>query len=196
LKLKFKSKRNTVLLRDNIVEKHCASIELANIELQILEQLKKAEVNVPQVYSQNGAVLKMEYIPGKTLPDLIEEYEASAAMGELSYNEAAMEIVKWFDDFYHAVSIGEIRGDVNGRNFIFYNNQCWGVDFEERIYGTKEQDMGRLIAFVLTYDPPHTTVKTAFTNSLLYHGVNVLKLDAQEICRWRDLEFHAMLKRR
>jgi len=196
LKLKFKSKRNTVLLRNNIVEKHCASVELANIELQILEQLKKAGVNVPQVYSQNGAVLKMEYIPGKTLPDLIEEYEASVTTDELSCNGVAMEIIKWFDDFYRAVATEEIRGDVNGRNFIFNNNQCWGVDFEERIYGTKEQDIGRLIAFVLTYDPPHTTVKTAFASSLLYHGVNILKLDAQEICRWRDLEFQAMLKRR
>ena len=91
---------------------------------------------------------------------------------------------------------GEIRGDVNGRNFIFDGSQCWGIDFEEKVYGTKEQDAGRLIAFVLTYDPPGTSLKSLLAESLLRHAVNMFAVNPKEVYHWRDLEFQAMRKRR
>ena len=195
--IKFKSKRNAVLLRDGIVEKHFNSAEAAALEALALQNLQAAGLNVPKVYALDGSVLKMQYLAGETLPDLIERWEGCSAAADIEAIAAA--IIDWFAKFYNAVATDkttEIRGDVNGRNFLFNAGHCWGVDFEEKVYGTKEQDIGRLIAFIVTYNPPGTQIKTQLASAVLHKAKQVLDIDEQEILRWRDSELLAMQQRR
>jgi len=195
--VRFKSKRNTVLLHDGVVEKHFSTIEAAAFEAGELGRLKAENVHVPEVYALDGAVIKMQYIPGETLPDLIARFENASDLPDIQ--AVADKIIGWLNEFYRAIdtdTTGEIRGDVNGRNFIFDGACCWGVDFEEKSCGIKAQDIGRLIAFVLTYDPPETSVKVMLANKLLQKAVQVFQIESEEICRHRDLEFGAMAQRR
>ena len=92
--------------------------------------------------------------------------------------------------------IREIRGDINGRNFLWDGEHCWGVDFEEYACGVIEEDIGRLIAFVLTYDPPGTEIKTVFADRLLYEACRVLSADEDAVLFYRDQEFTAISARR
>jgi len=193
----FRSKRNKVLLRGGIVEKHFASIEAASYEAAALERLYAAGVSAPELIVREGCIIKMRYISGETLPDVIARLEKTEDRSALK--QAADEIIRWLGSYYRAVdtdNTGEIRGDVNGRNFLFDGKRCWGVDFEEPATGVKEQDIGRLVAYVLTYDPPGTTVKKAFADRLLDTAEQTLGADVTVVCHYRDQEQGAMRARR
>jgi len=214
--LKFASKKNEVLLRDGVVEKHASSIESAVFEGMRLQKLRGAGIPVPALISCEGSVLKLEYISAETLPDLIDRLEKlqnglvdfrdlsqSPSLLDLSVlselETAANAVIDWLSEFYRAISsekTGEIRGDVNGRNFLLTGGSCVGVDFEEQVFGTKEQDIGKLVAFVLTYDPQGTEIKAEFARKLMQRAVQVLNIDEKEAVRQRDLELAAMQMRR
>ena len=193
----FRSKRNKVILHNGMVEKHFTSAKNAAFEASMLERLYAAGARVPRLVTREKAVLKMEYISGETIPDFLTHMEYCP--DELTLYKAADNIIAWLGDFYCAVNTektGEIRGDVNGRNFIWDGGQCWGVDFEERATGTKEQDIGRLIAYVLSYDPPGTPVKNKLADRLLQNAVSKLGVDFKTVLQVRDREFIAMQARR
>jgi len=190
----FRSKRNTVVLRGGVVEKHLSSVESAEFELAMLEKLYKSGVKVPYPVTKEGSKLKMPYIRSETLPDLFARLESSSDQSEVI--KAADELVNWFEDFYKAVEPGEIRGDVNGRNFLWDGEHWRGVDFEERAFGEKEQDIGRVIAFALTYDPPGTPVKILFAERVLRGAVKILNIDPAVVLKYRDREFADMNLRR
>lgn len=214
--MKFASKKNEVLLRDGVVEKHASSIESAVFEGMRLQKLRGAGIPVPALISCEGSVLKLEYISAETLPDLIDRLEKlqnglvdfrdlsqSPSLLDLSVlselETAANAVIDWLSEFYRAISsekTGEIRGDVNGRNFLLTGGSCVGVDFEEQVFGTKEQDIGKLVAFVLTYDPQGTEIKAEFARKLMQRAVQVLNIDEKEAVRQRDLELAAMQMRR
>ena len=207
--MKFDSKRNKVFLTDGIVVKQFACEKSASFEMEQLQRLRVAGVLVPSVLFCEGFELGLEYVSGETLPDFIErlerlqcERQASsmpypAVLSELE--AAAAAIICWLSDFYRAVDsekTGEIRGDVNGRNFLLDGACCIGVDFEERCFGTREQDIGRLVAFVITYTPQGTEVKAEFARMLMQNAVQILGVDATEVERQRDLELKAIIDRR
>jgi RIO-like serine/threonine protein kinase len=156
----FKSRRNRVWLEDGRVHKLILSgAEAARAEADILRRLSDAGVAVPRLFDINGDVLILEYIKGATLTEEIErEMLAGEILAEL--------IARWFADFY-AVFPGRIRGDVNCRNFIITPDaRVYGVDFEDLQYGRKEADLGRMTAFILTYDPAYTDYKKKLAQSL------------------------------
>ncbi|MCL2695946.1 MAG: phosphotransferase, partial [Clostridiales bacterium] len=157
---KFYSKRNTVILRDSLVEKRVASPAAAALEAAMLTQLHAAGVPVPELIAQEGSTIKMSYIDGEPLPDLLTRLETAHCERDTAHS-IADSLIEWLADFYRAMD-GQIRGDVNGRNFLWDGARWWGVDFEQRETGERAQDIGRLLAFVLTYDPPNTPIKRAF----------------------------------
>ena len=193
----FLSKRNYVQLNSGVVEKYFKSPEAAVFETEMLERLLRLGVRVPAVIKQEDCVLKMSYISGITIPDLLENLEITQDQYKLE--KAADGIMGWLEDFYNAVDtkgMGEIRGDVNGRNFLFDGEYVWGVDFEKRVRGKKEQDIGRLIAFILTYNPPGTQIKQLFADRVIYKAVQTLKADEEAIRHYQGMELDAMKKRR
>jgi len=193
----FRSKRNTVILRGGVVEKRVASVEAASFEAAMLEKLYAAGISVPKLITSEGCVIKMGYVAGETLPAFLTRLEKTPDLSALL--SAADETIRWFEGFYRAVDhdkTGEIRGDVNGRNFLYNGGCCRSLDFEERTTGAKEQDIGRLIAYVITYRPPNTPVKTAFADRLLRAAVETFDADTAAVIRFRDQELAAMRVRR
>lgn len=199
VRLKFVSRRNKVYLTDGVVEKHFVSEEAANFEAAQLNRLRENGLDVPLVFECQKAVLKMEYFTGEVLPDFIDRLESLDKYDPCEIEAAATGIIKWLREYYLAVNTdltGEIRGDVNGRNFLIEGGLCRGIDFEERIFGPKEQDIGRLIAYTLTYDPQGTKIKALLAEKLLSSAVSMLGVSEQEVLRHRELEFEAMAERR
>ncbi len=41
-----------------------------------------------------------------------------------------------------------LKGDCNLRNFIYFKNQIYGLDFEEEIYGDPRLDLGEICFFI------------------------------------------------
>jgi len=199
LKSDFKSKKNKVIFLNGLIEKHMNSRDVAIIEADKLKLLFNAGVRVPKIISQENNILKLEYVKGATITDFIEHIEM-----EHNFNPDQIEhlincLISWLNDFYNAVShdkTGEIRGDVNFRNFIFDGIHCWGIDFEEQVFGTKEQDIGRMIAFILSYHPPNTYIKNLLVERLLDRAIAELTLNQSKIFQWCDNELEAIAIRR
>ena len=193
----FFSKRNKVFLRGGIVVKRFSDPESAETESELLRGYYLAGVPVPQVYERQNNEIWMEYIPGDTIPDFLLRMEKKLDCALLE--KAAQELCRWFELFYEAVDhtrSGEIRGDVNGRNFIIASNLVVSVDFEERAFGSAEQDIGRLLAFICTYKLSETSVKRRFSRVFARVAVERLSLSTQETLKEFRLELSAMKKRR
>jgi len=192
----FISKRNQIFLRDGLVVKRLTGPEQAVEEAENLFRLYQAGVSVPRVMKQIHNEIIMEYIPGETIPDFLERMEAER--DEALLRQTAQRLFLWFKQFYEAVDYGrtgEIRGEVNGRNFIIAENRVVSVDFEERAFGKAEQDIGRLLAFIRTYDLA-VSVKRHFSRLFESAVLEGLRLPAREIHREYRLERIAMIKRR
>lgn len=156
------SKRNRVLLvrfdGHPYIIKHYSDREGAKREAQTLELLYTNNTAVPKVLHRTESALVLEYLQGRIYADLTEE------AGE----RYAAALCEWFKCFYHAVP-GKLRGDVNLRNFIYREGTCYGLDFEDALVkGGPETDLGRLLAYLMTYDPPMTPLKRS--NASIYFG--------------------------
>jgi len=157
--MKFYSKRNNVQLVNGQVHK-CSPTAL--IEAQLLRQLHANGVGVPQVISAQHKLLVLEYLPGTPLPDVVESGDYNPVL-------LAQALCIWFAAFSQACP-GMLRGDVNGRNFLYDGTQIFAVDFEEHLQpGSLTCDCGRLAAFLATYDTPHRAKQTQLVHALMQH---------------------------
>jgi len=188
----FKSKRNQVFFSGDVVIKRLPTADAAEAEAVRLRALRAAGVDVPEVFGVHDGEITMAYVRGETVPDYLEHpTEAPDAV--------AAALCDWFERFWAAVDhacTGEIRGDVNGRNFIITDGRVVGVDFEERAYGSRERDIGRLLAFIHTYDLPGRRVQRRFATLFYRETLERLGLSAPEVLRQYKLERRAMRTRR
>ena len=208
--IRFKSKKNEVLLCNGIVEKHHALPEAAAFEANMLKSLRAKGLAVPRVFSIENNLIKMEYIEGLTLPDLIDDLENKGhSIGDVE--KIAEAVITWLSEFFIAIDTrrtGKGRGDINGRNFIFDGEKIWGIDFEEESlnrlpspaekteFDVVEKDIARLMAFVLNYDPPNTHLKIELSNSILSFAEAILSVNAETVLRRCQQETDALLSRR
>ncbi len=140
--MRFKSKKNLVFLENGVVVKEFKDEAALKREAETLLALKAAGLAVPSLLNKEGKRLFLEYIPGETYEALVEEMDF----------EKADSLARWLVD-YHRIT-NSLRGDVNLRNFIWSKAGCLGVDFEEVPQkGEGETDMGRIVAFAVTYSP-------------------------------------------
>ncbi|MDR2167805.1 MAG: hypothetical protein LBE35_08170 [Clostridiales bacterium] len=173
----FKSKRNIVLLNRGVVEKYHASVEAAAYEAEMLRKLHKNGLAVPRLISLEENLVKMEYIAGLTLPDLIDKWEAKPPSSD-AVNFVAEGLIIWLANFYAATGTENCgRGDINGRNFIFDGEKIWGIDFEDHAAESAEADIALLAAYILTYNPTNTPLKQALTARILQQAAEILNLD-------------------
>jgi len=199
----FKSRRNKVWREGEIVYKQfChhdgermeAVLARAAYEAETLEHLRRHGVFVPQLISCKKDIIAMEYIKSINLVDFIELAENVNMHTEVGAVVGG--IVGWFNGFYSAKS-GQNRGDVNGRNILITPaGRVAGVDFEEPCYGKKEVDVGKLIAFVLTYEPKYTEFKTTFANMLVDEFIDRFDVDKNAIEYEKNIELAQMQARR
>jgi tRNA A-37 threonylcarbamoyl transferase component Bud32 len=161
---RFESKKHTVcyVLMDNQprVLKWFAPGFKGNIEteFQVLQQAS-SRLTLPTIFEKDNEnnVLIMGYIPGKNLGDILDD-----SLVNLGEKQTMMCLLaQWFAQFHTFFRKDmkfRIRGDPNVRNFLF-NNQMWGVDFEESRNGNPGDDIGGLCASLLTFDPMFTSEK-------------------------------------
>jgi len=186
--MQFFSKRNTVTLRGGLVYKQAKDPKAAALEASILRELYSHGVAVPEVVSHEGSLLVLEYLPGEPLPDII-------GRGGVDPEAIAAALCDWFAAFYDAAP-GELRGDVNGRNFLYDGKKIHGVDFEERCHGPKARDAGRLAAFIETYETRERAGQAALSRAFMMGFSERFHCKTSEILAERESELAAMRLRR
>ena len=191
---RFISKRNKVYVKDGLVFKEFENINVAKFEIEYLIRLKDKGVAVPFVVDTYDNTLVLEYIEGLTIPDFLESSDSYSRSETVSKH-----LADWFSCFYRAVeyeTTSEIRGDVNGRNFIITDDQVFSVDFEEKIYGRMSTDLGRLLAFITTYTVKNTSAKDMLCYFLLDDFCSNLSIDSDSILYEKTKEMDSMKIRR
>ena len=197
----------------------------ASTEAETLRRLFERSVAVPRLIALDGDTLTLEYIAGTTLTEAIEFCESGApppgvssltAAGEWAANATgtsapplsatppillaeglARLTALWFGAFYAAAPAGARRGDVNCRNFILTPaGGLYGVDFESLPAGDKETDLGRLTAYILTYEPPYTIFKKRLSAALTDAFTDMFGADRGLSLREQAAELDAMRLRR
>ena len=193
-KMYFKSKRNAVRLNaHNIVEKHHKDSTAAKFESKRLVLLHDKGLAVPKLLSVKDNVIEMEYVQAITLPDLIDTWEETPDLN--AQTRATVSIVNWLEKYYEIMN-PETRGDINGRNFLFDGKQVWGVDFEESGYSTIVEDIGLLLAYILTYSPKFTSIKEAFANQIAFHASEAFDIASETVLQSQAAALGMLYSRR
>ena len=116
-------------------------------EMQRLRLLHAHGLNVPKVLFHQPCVAFLEDLGTQTYVDVLDAHEKESA-----FLPPFSALLDFLFAFYKATNT--LRGDVNLRNFLYRDGICFGVDFEDPpVSGEAERDAGRMLAFVLTYDP-------------------------------------------
>ena len=114
---------------------------------------------IPTLYGidYHNNFLILHYIKGKNLCDIINSEDTSFN----SKLKIIILLAKWFLKFHEYFKTKKkffIRGDSNLRNFLF-NNQIWGVDFEESRFGEPVEDIACMCSSILSTNPMFTKDK-------------------------------------
>ena len=179
---KFFSRRNKVYLvsdgEKQLIYKQYTDAETCAREKTNLEMLASCGLTVPQIEGGADKALLLSYLNGLTYEQVLRKYE----QGLLNDEQAAAAfaaLIKWLEKYFVATK-GALRGDVNLRNFLYLPNQtCVGIDFEDRlINGDISKDIGRILAFIATYEPPFSDKKLLLCSHLL----NVIDINSPFYC--------------
>jgi hypothetical protein len=203
----FTSKKNQVQLvqedldprRPPRVLKTMADPIRAEREAQILEFLSD-RISVPKLLARKDNSLLLEYIPGVTLADWLEQAEKENPNRVTREVEDQLEsLLQWLTGFYIALEQGlgkaGIMGDVNLRNFIV-GETLTGIDFEEVGDGHPSEDLGKIAAFILMYAPERTPWKLQLVDFWLTRAGQVFSLQRQLLVNEMQKELEAMQIRR
>jgi len=192
----FHSRRNQVRLvrrrGELVIRKEYRDEETLLTEQRTLLLLHSRGVDsIPRVLWRKGRCLYLNYLPGENYAELADAAETDA---QIPLSAAMKALCDWIAR-YHAMT-GCLRGDVNLRNFLYDGMICRSVDFEEPlISGPVEEDLGPILAFLLTYLPALTPSKLAageaFLRQAAVHGTD---MEALESAYLRELD--AMYLRR
>lgn len=186
--------------KDIVVKQYKQSNWSCNKEADILTSLREEGLAVPTVYFKSNNLIIMEYIQGEVLLDTILRQENDSADTLRGYsNTIVWELTQWLSDFYRAMKKWSkkdyIKGDMNLRNFI-YGDKLYGIDFENSRTGNREKDIGRLSAFILTYNPAFSQFRVHFTRELLQSLQDILPIDLDAVIQELKLELNEISNRR
>ena len=164
----FVSRRNDVrrarLQRENGEELAClckiyGRQQALQWEQRLLGALAKAGLLVPEVLLAQRDRLFISLLPGQNYTQLLEDLERENPLDEERPQKALVALLSWLKDYRKATG-GLLRGDVNLRNFLYYEGTCAGLDFEEAMEdGPIETDLGKIKAFMLAYEPAFSPYK-------------------------------------
>ncbi|MTI69227.1 MAG: hypothetical protein FH751_03085 [Firmicutes bacterium] len=181
LKKEYKSKNKVQLIgmytanndKKYYVKKSISNHKKMLKEIDILGILNKNKLTVPKVLFEQESSYIREYIEGKNLLFLLNDFEKKQNKKFCySKNETLIyNFLEWIDKFYYILEIqtGEkiILNDMDLTNFILNDKGIYGLDFEMCKRGEKERDMGMFLSNILTLDNPFTNWKIRFTRQVL-----------------------------
>lgn len=174
-----------------VIRKRYGTQEAYLFETQRLAQLKHKGIHVPAVLFHTPCVAFLEDVGDATYVDVLDRV---SLQDEATADLPAKALVDFLFSYYAATN--ELRGDVNLRNFMYRDGICFGIDFEESpSTACASNDMGRILAYVLTYDPAFCDKNIFFAHAIWKHCLQ-RNLCAQEIWKNMQSEFEAMNQRR
>jgi tRNA A-37 threonylcarbamoyl transferase component Bud32 len=207
----FASKRNDVYLvsavcdgsgtQRFVVKEYREQADTVTKEAFLLKALYTKGVSVPRLYYKGNRCIVVEHINGTPLLDVMTdaEYFARESMDYINLKGIATHVARWLDGFYKAIA--EITGrdtilwDINLRNFLV-GYKLYGIDFEDCREGAIEEDIGRLIAFSITYEPAFTQYKMKFAKGI-YDAMGELRpLNRDKVMNEVIKELDAIRERR
>ncbi|MDD2574537.1 MAG: hypothetical protein WCS98_07555 [Bacillota bacterium] len=207
----FLSKKNKVHLirallengstQDFVVKEYRDNHNSVQREADILDGLYREGISVPRLYYWGESSMIMEYIKGSVLLDIMTdaEYIFGENIDYINVKGIAFHMSRWLDSFYKAAKriTGKktILWDINLRNFLV-GYKLYGIDFEECREGAVEEDMGRLMAFIVTYQPAFTTYKTRFAREVYSALDSRMSLDRDRVMVELLKELDAIRERR
>lgn len=184
----FTSKRNSVNLIDllnsdntisKVVLKQFNNNECFFKELEVCNVLTSNYIYVPKILKIQNTDIFYEHIDGTILIDLLEMYEN----GNYTIDIFSVfdKLFIWLKQCYSILNKhynkNMILGDCHLRNFIYYDEKIYGVDFESVKEGVTEQDIAYLCILTLTYSPMFTKSKYEIASYILQQCTNILNLD-------------------
>ena len=203
----YQSKRNHVCLMEyqgsRYVVKDMQDEKLWEKEIQLLQQLSRDGSLVPDIIEAEYPYIILEYLDGKLLIDVFEEYEMKCS-GEYENKKLIGMWLEWLEGFYdssHSLySEQYICLDINFRNYMLreMNHQLfmYGFDFEQCRQGVIETDIGRMMAFALMYHPAKTRWKQQFIDLLAKMAIEKFNLNKALVQKEYEQELLVMKTRR
>jgi tRNA A-37 threonylcarbamoyl transferase component Bud32 len=207
----FVSKKNKVHLvrailgdgstRSFVVKEYLDNHHSIQREADILEGLYREGISVPRLYYRGEGSIVMEYIKGSALLDVMTdaEYIAREGIDYINVKGISSHVSRWLEVFYKVAEriTGEktILWDINLRNFLV-GYKLYGIDFEDCRKGAVEEDMGRLMAYIVTYEPAFTPFKIQFAREVYSALAIRVPLDSDRVMAEMEKEFDAIRERR
>ena len=189
---KFYSKRNKVYLVEDTAESAGENYVLKifmgrekqkrkRIEENFLKDLSKSFLHVPELLLTGKDYLLMEYIKGATLLDILIRYEESGSCDDRPFLMAIDFIYDYCRHTLKSMGRSYVLKDINLRNFIYKGDKLYRIDFEDCAPGYIEEDLGKLFAFMLTYDPVFTDWKILMVKNLFKYLSDKYSADTDSI---------------
>lgn len=146
----FFSRRNSVFLDNNgnVVKRFCMQ-DSFDTELSVYKILGDNCDFVPNMLRHSDREIVKQYIKGETLLDILQQCESS--LDKVTIAQSLDALIDTINRFHIATKL--VANDVNLSNYIMSNGKVYFVDLEQCQYGKVASDYGKLIAFVLTYNP-------------------------------------------
>lgn len=192
---KFTSKRNNVFLAEDengrFVIKRYARAGNAAAEKAVYDLLSGGKVRIPKLLSYGEHELKLEYVDGVTLTELLESQESAESVDFAPWET----LVKWLCLFNKETGLAP--GDCNLRNFILdAQGQVCGIDFEQCGESGILEAASAVCAFVELYNPQETPLKMSVSHFLQEKFSEIAGISAQELAEQTACQKSAIISRR
>lgn len=164
-------------------------------EYETLCLLEQKGLNVPEIIDSFGSSLILQDLGDNTM---LSWYHNEEKRNSDTYETVLFKLCDWLKNFYNIYLFSNqyILGDINFENFIIYNDDIYGIDFEHIRQGRIEEDAGRLVACALTYEPEDTDWKMDFNTKLIKILSSELNIDNKLINSELKKELISMKERR
>jgi|GEM_PF-290270 len=161
-------------------------------EAAAIEALRAGGAAVPETLGSADGAMIYERIDG---PTLLEALESGRFTDEAAESLAAW-LVRCRISLERAFTQPTILGDIHLANFILHDGRVYGVDFEECRPGIFEEDVGRLLAYIVTYEPAFSDYELAAAQALLGALRKRTELDDRALIAALDDAFALLFERR
>ena len=192
----FKSRQNCVTPLEydgkKAVKKLFSKPERLEAETHVMSALRKAGAAVPAEYGRGNDFVIYEYVEGQTLISQLEALDFSGAITD----SLAAWLVLCSETLKETFGEPYILGDIHLANFIWNGKCVVGFDFEECTPGAFEDDIARLLVFIVTYTPMFSDYELSAAARLLNAVRRLRRLDDAALSDALDNSFSVIFRRR
>lgn len=195
------SKRNKVLrIKHNTktyIRKIFSDEKSFNKELEIMSFLQLNSTHVPKIIEVGDNEITYEDLGDVTLLHWLESKENE---GTMEYDDLINNLISSLNELYSLLRMEFkeelVLFDMNFRNFILSGGNIYRVDFEQVKTGSRDSDLGKLLAFLINYHPENSKWKREFRDSIIEALKKDNTFNVNEILRYELEEIERMKIRR